>query len=128
VPGCGDARRPVDIQPDIVLAHHQRRAGMQPHTYPQWRAIRPGITCQCALRVDGRGQCISGAGEGDEEAVTLGIDLDAAVRLDGRPYHLVVRSARDGKAVGAQPPQQIGRAFDVGEEEGDGTGGQRNGR
>ena len=66
-----DPRTLMYVETDIPLLGQPRLAGMQPHPH----ADRP--VGQRALAVSGGGDGVRGAGEGDEERVTLCIDLDA---------------------------------------------------
>ena len=63
---------------------------------------------------------VRGVGEGDEERVALGVDLDAAVRAERLAQH---RDARPARSAYAPPElvQQPRRALDVGEQERDGA-------
>ena len=61
--------------------------------------------------------------EGDEECVSLRVYLDAAVRREGGPQRAPVLGQRLRVGV-SELVQQLGRALDVGEEKGDGAGGE----
>jgi hypothetical protein len=79
---------------------------------------------QGALAGDGRGQCIRGALEDDEEGVALGAELVTAVCLEHGAEEATLSGEQIGIAV-AQLPEKASGAFDVGKEKGDGALGQR---
>ena len=66
---------------------------------------------------------VRGPGEGDEEGVALRVDLDPTVPREGPAQDLPMRSERVCIRV-AELAEQLRRALDVGEEEGDGAGGE----
>ncbi len=72
VPGRADAGGAMDVHADIALVRNGRLTRMDAH---------PNRQLEPALRLLGRGQSVRGAGESDEERVTLSVDLDAAVTL-----------------------------------------------
>ena len=65
--------------------------------------------------------------EGEEEGVALRVDLDAAVASARLADDAAVLGERLRVGLGAELVQQPRRALDVGEEEGDGAGGGRQG-
>ena len=69
----GDPRALVHVEADVSLLGQPRLARVQPHPH----AYRP--VGQRALAVRGSGDRVRRAGEGDEERVTLRVDLDALV-------------------------------------------------
>ena len=93
--------------------------------------------CGCPIRtrigpVGQRLRCASAAAatasgarrEGDEEGVALRVDLDAAVAREGLAQDAAVLGERLCVGLAPELVQQPGRALDVGEEEGDGSGGE----
>ena len=62
--------------------------------------------------------------EGDEEGVSLRVDLDPAVRCERLAQNAAMLGERLRVVLRAQLVQQPRRALDVGEEEGDGAGGE----
>ena len=62
--------------------------------------------------------------EGEEEGVALRVHLDPALGGARLPDHAPVLGERLRVALGAELVQQPRRALDVGEEEGDGAGGE----
>ena len=84
---------------------------------------RIGPCGERALSARCGGDCVSCAGERDEERIALGVDLGAAVIGECLPEHLAM--ARQSLRIGiAELLQQPRRPLDVGEEEGDGAGRQ----
>ena len=76
-----------------------------------------------ALRGRSGGDRIVRATESDEERVALRVDLDPVVRGERVAKHLPVRREHVLVAA-AEPAGELGRPFDVGEEKGDGSGGE----
>jgi hypothetical protein len=73
-----------------------------------------------SLRLHGRRDRVTSAGEREEERISLRVDLAASVcRKCSLQQLLVVRE--NGPVSLTQFPQQSSRAFDVAEEEGDGA-------
>jgi hypothetical protein len=107
-----DASCAMDVDADVALLGEERLARVQAHP----DADRSGL--ERNLSVDSRGKCIRGPREGDEERVSLRVDLDATVpaktftqRLSMVAKHIRVRIA--------ELVQQPSRSLDVREEEGD---------
>jgi hypothetical protein len=67
-----------------------------------------------------RAKCIGGARERNEERVALRVHLDAVAAAELLAKDGPVRRGHIGVPV-AEPLQELGRAFDVGEDEGDGA-------
>ena len=110
VPGGGDARRAVDVDPDVALLGYDRLARVEPHAH----ADRPAA--ERCLPIGGGRDRVGGARERDEERVALRVHLDAAVPRKGLPQHTTVlaQQLRVALAVLVQQPR---RALDVREEE-----------
>ena len=68
----GDARRPVNVDPDVALVGGERFSGMDSNSYAQ-RALG-----QSALPLIGRFEGIGRTGEHVEECVSLRVDFGAA--------------------------------------------------
>ena len=114
VPDGGDTRALVHVEPDVTLVRQPRLARVQPHAH----ANRPAG--KCALGVRGGGDGARRAGEGDEERITLRVDLDALVvgkRRAELPPMLVQRLP----VVVAELMQQPRRALHIGEQQGHDT-------
>ena len=74
---------------------------------------------QGALDVDGAAQRGVGAGEGEQVAVAERLDQRSPVRLEAAAEQLLVLGQRLHPARLAEALEQRGRAFDVGEDDGD---------
>ena len=81
--------------------------------------MRPGVSGQVALGGHGSRDRVLRPPEGDEEGVPLRVDLPTPVRLEGRAQNPLVLGQHLPVAAG-QLLEQLRRALDVGEEEGDG--------
>ena len=106
----GDPRAPVYVEPDVTLLGQPRLAGVQPHPH----ADRP--VGQRALAVSGGGDGVRGAGEGDEERVTLCIDLDARM-VGERGAESAPMLLQRLPVIVAEPVYQPRRALHVGEQQ-----------
>ena len=102
----GDPRALVHVEADVSLLGQPRLARVQPHPH----AYRP--VGQRALAVRGGGDGVRRAGEGDEERVTLRVDLDALVvgerRAESPPMlvqRLPVARRRARAAAASSPPR-----------------------
>src|SRR6266571_4469673 len=103
------------VEADVALLGQPRLARVQPHAH----VYRP--VGQCTLAVRGGGHRIGRPGEGDEERVTLRVDLDALVlgkRRAESPPMLVQRLP----VVVAELMQQPRRALHVREQQRHDTG------
>ena len=117
MPGGGDARCTVDVDPDVALFGHDGLARVKPHA----DADRP----VAKRRLPVRGGCdrVGGARECDEERVALRVDLDAAVPCERVPQRTTVL-AQQLRVVLAVLVEQPRRALDVREEERHGSAGE----
>jgi hypothetical protein len=107
----------VDVDPDVTLFGYERLARVQAHA----DADRPRL--ERSLPVDSRGKRIRGLREGDEERVSLRVDLDATVPAEALTQRLSML-AKHIRVCITELAQQPRRPLDVREEEGDGPGGQ----
>jgi len=73
-----------------------------------------------SLRLHGRRDRVTSAGEREEEGISLRVDLAASVCRKCSLQQLLV-VGENGRVSLTQLPQQSSRAFDVAEEEGDGA-------
>jgi hypothetical protein len=80
---------------------------------------------KCPLCLGGGRYRLARSSEGDEEAIALGVHLAPAMRRTGCPQQPVVGVAQCGIAGRAQLLEQVGGTLEVGEQEGDGAGGER---
>ena len=95
----------------------------RPMPHPDLDPVGPGVRREITLRIDCRCDRILASLERNEERVALGVDLATVVCRE--------RSSQDALMLGehvavhaTQLLQQLGRAFDVGEEKRDGAAGQ----
>ena len=70
VRGGGDARCPVDVDPDVALVRHLWLSRVDPHAHADGAALERVACLGCGC------DRVGGAGEGDEEGVALRVDLD----------------------------------------------------
>ncbi len=115
VADCGDARSAMHVVSDVALIGDERRPGVETDAHVD-RAGRQRLrerspSCESARR----------RREGEEEGVALGVDLDPAFGRTRLPYDSAVLGERIRVGLGTQRVQELGRALDVGEEEGDGA-------
>jgi hypothetical protein len=109
VPRGRDPCRTVHVEPDVPLVGAERLARVEAHPHPHRAAL------ERRLRI-GRGlHCIGCTRKGDEERVTLRVDLDAVVQPERLPQRTPVLG-QDARVAVAQLLEQPRRPFDVGEE------------
>ena len=108
----GDARSPVDVDPDVAIRGWSRLAGVESHT------DLDHATGQRPLGLHRRRDGLRGPCEREEERVALGVDLCTSVGGDGFPDDATMlgQGVRVGVSEVAQQPR---RTLDVGEQEGD---------
>jgi hypothetical protein len=123
MPSRADPCRAVHIQAGVVLADHDRLARVDPHPDAQHRAVGPGMGGKHPLPGNGRRHRIAGLGKGNEEGVAFGADLAAVESGEGGPKQPSMLG-QDLDVPVAQPLQQPGGPFDVGEQQGDRSGRQ----
>ena len=83
--------------------------------------LRPFVSGQLALRFHHAADRIDGAREDGKERITLGVDLAAVPACESGSQDLSLLIQQNGVLL-AQPLEQLGRTFDVGEEECNGSG------
>ena len=110
VAGRADPSRSMDADTDVALFVDVRLRGVQAHPHA-YRSVR-----KRALGVDRRRDGVARALESDEEAVTGRVDLVAVVPGEGVTQELPVLAAHASE-VRAELPREIGRSFDVREQE-----------
>ncbi|HEY2937173.1 MAG TPA: hypothetical protein VGJ25_11280 [Gaiellaceae bacterium] len=108
----------MDVEADVALRSEGRLSRVQADANANRAAAEQ------PLRLDGGGRSIPGTCERDEEGVALRVDLDAAVRRERVPEQVAMPRKRVGVGV-AELAEKSRRALDVGEQQGDGAGGQR---
>ena len=117
VPGGHHPSRTVHIHPDVARVRQQRLTRMDSHSDAQ-----PRLSERLLRRGGGR-NCVRGPSERDEEGISLRVDLDPAVLVDRLADDAMV-PGQDVRVLVAELMEQLRRALDVGEEEGDGSGRQ----
>ena len=123
----GDPRRAVHIDADVIrarcLAGRRPRSGVHPHPHPDDRIVREAGGRKALLRRRRRGNCLRSGREGHEQRVAL--DPHLVPLGERRPQDLGVHLEHLVIPVGPERGEQLGRTFDVGEQEGHGSGGER---
>ena len=76
---CTNASRAHDVETDVTLLVYRGLAGVQSHAHADGFTSWPVRGRMCALCFDRSRNGVSRAREGEEECVSLGIDLDAVV-------------------------------------------------
>jgi hypothetical protein len=117
--GAGDADADVPVVREVGLR------GVEADPHPHLRLDRPEERRERQLCVHRRGDGASRAVEGDEEAVPGGVDLPPAVRLERVAQQPPVVGADGREVVVADAADEVGRPFDVAEEERHGPDRQR---
>ena len=119
--GC-DARRPVDVQADIIVGGENRQAGMDANANAD-AVVSPRLGGKASLGAGRGGDGVGRILEHHEERVALGLDLNPSVVAPARPKEFMV--PLEHRAV-ARPKglEQPRRPFEVREHEGDDSGGQ----
>jgi hypothetical protein len=118
MPGCSDPGRQMDVDPEVALFGQMRWAGVHADAHLDRTIGEGGRGFACCL--DGT----LGRGEGDEEAVALGADLDSAVRQERVAHDAPMVIDHAHVLLRPQLVEELGRALDVAEEEGHRAGGQ----
>ncbi len=124
VPCRGDPRPAVDTESDIALTAHRRLARVDAHADTQLSVVGPRMLGEAELARDRAGDGVLGAPEGDEERVSLRVDLVAAVLGERLAEDPLVVGERPTVDVASQLFEQLRGSFDVCEQEGDGADGQ----
>ena len=117
VPRGGDASGAVDIVADIPFLSEQGRARVDSDSHADL-SVRVEVIRELGSGVEGA----RGGREREEEGVSLRVHLDAAVSNTRLPDHRAVIGERIRVGLCAELVQQRRRAFDVGEDKGDGAG------
>ena len=110
VAGAHQPSRLVHVQTDVALVDDGRLTGVQADANADRHGLERVLCLACG------GERVGRAAEGDEEGVTLGVDLDAAVARErvAQDTPVLGEQARVALAVLAEEPR---RPFDVGEQE-----------
>ena len=121
--GAHDPGGAVDVEAGEELAVARGLARVKPDADAEGLA-RPRMGGMGALGGGGRLDRLARARKGEVEAVALHLDLDSPMRRAGVAQEPPVRVERLDVALAAQRLEQLRRALDVGEEEGDCAGGE----
>ena len=116
-----DTRGVMDVQTDVALAAQVRFARMDAHANADGLVVRPRL---CGKRALGVGRGLDRAcrrREREKERVALRVDLGAVVPSDGLTEDEAMKLQRVA-VRGSEPPEQVGGALDVREEQRDGAG------
>jgi hypothetical protein len=104
VAGSADPRRAVHVQTDVIILSDFRLAGVDTHPHTHLDAHRPTLGGERPLRAHRGGNCVARPREGDEERVTLGVNLATVVLVERRPQQALMLGKDLGVAA-AQPRQ-----------------------
>ena len=85
VPHGRDTRRTMHIKTGVTLRPCRGLPRVQPHPNPHHAILRPFLSSQPPLRLDRGGYCIPRAPEGEEERITLRVNLMPSHRFERRP-------------------------------------------
>jgi hypothetical protein len=107
----------MDAAAAVVAALACRLGRVEADAYQRREAVLAAVPSQPSLDVDRTLDGIVGALERDEETVTGGVDLLAAMLCEGRSELPVVPAQQLRPGVIADEPDQVGRRDDVGEHE-----------
>ncbi len=124
-PGA-DAGHLMNGEIDVAAPERCGRTGVDPDPHQHLDAGWPGMGCQRSLALKAGGQRFGGVGEREEERVTLGVDLHAAVAGEGAAKQRLMGGQQPRVAL-ADLAEEAGGALDVGHDEGDQTRGQLDG-
>ena len=111
----------MDGEPVVLVRGDRRLARVDPHAHARLDSVRPVVARERLLRGERGERSVLRASEGDEERVALRADAFAAGVLEDGAQHAVMLGEHVSVLV-SQLPDERGRAFDVGEEEGVGPG------
>jgi hypothetical protein len=106
VAGGTDARRAVDIDPDVAGIGGDRLPGVDAHPHAHGGAVRPGMTPELALSLDEGRQRAAHRRERQEQPVPRGIDARAAV-TPGRRAQDPVMVGEEGGVCVAEPLEKL---------------------
>ena len=124
VAGRADTRGPHDVEPEVALLADRRLARVEAHPHLDLGSVRPLVLGERPLCRDRARDAVPRARERVEERVALGVDLGPALLAEVLPQQLPVIA--DDVTVGvSELLEQSRRAFDVGEEKGDGAARER---
>ena len=120
MPGAGDARGPMDVEPHVIVAGKARLSGMQTDADPNGRLLRPGVVSELTLCLDRGRDRPACSRKRHEEGVALCADLRSPARGDRLADDRAVLPEEQRPTV-AEALGEVGRSLDVAEEERDGS-------
>ena len=119
-----DPRRADHVEARVPLVTEMRDTRMEPHPHLHDDPVGPPMVADPRLPGERRAQSRLNLVEDGRDLVACCVDLGAAVRCD-----LLAQQAADvgdeARVAAPGAPDELGRALDVREEEGDGSGWQR---
>jgi len=118
-----DPSRTVHIHPHVIRSAEDAVSGVKTHSNANGAARRPGVGGEAPLRRDRGSDCSRSAGERGEKRIAFSAHFGPAGHGKCLPNNQLVLLP-DGSVTIAQLPEQLRRAFDVGEQERDGASGQ----
>jgi hypothetical protein len=121
VAGGADPRGAVHADAHVALLAYLGLARVQSHAHLDDDVLRPAARGEIALCADRRGDRLGRRAEGDEERVALRVHDPSVVRGEGGAQEASVLGEQLVVPVAAEVLQQGGRAFEVREQEGDGS-------
>ena len=122
VSGGHQARGSIERWAEVVDLALLGWAGVQPHPCPERANFAPRLGQERTLSLHCGGEGRVGCTKGGQETVAHGLDHVAQMRLNGAPQDGIVSGDRHLHRLGMLLPK-LGAALDIGEKEGDGTGG-----
>jgi hypothetical protein len=121
VAGRADPGRAMDVHAHVAGRSLGGLTGVDAHPDADIGAVRPNVVRDAALGRDGAEERGPGRREREVEAVASRALLQAVVLAKGFAEQSVV-VGQDGRVLTSQRMEQLGRALDVGEDEGHGPG------
>ena len=109
---------------DVIVPDRRGLTRVQSDPHSQHDSGWPSVRRKRSLTFQTGSDRLRGVGEGEEERVTLGADLDAATVDEGTTKQPLVGGQQFHIPL-AELAEQTGRAFDVGHDEGDDPSGER---
>ena len=120
VRGGLDASGAMDGKARIPAVDGRGLAGVDPDPDFYRGGVRPGVAGERTLRFHRAQHGLVRASKRVEESIALGVDLVAAVGGEGLPQEPLVLG-QNLRPAPTQLPDELRRALDVGEQEGDGA-------
>ncbi len=122
--GSADASGAVDGEPCVATVGENRLPRVEAHPHAHLATFGPRVRAEGTLRRCRGGDRVQTPHEDKEKRVSLGIDFAPPGGSECFAHDVLVLREDVGVDVASHASQQTGRPLDVGEEEGDRTGGQ----